>query len=111
MARNIFMAAVRATIPSGQTVSGAIDCGEGGYLCGVQLPAGFEGSALTLTVSADGVTFTTLRDESGAYQPAAAASAAISLDPAIMLPWRYVKISGGAAQGAERTLIGIVRQQ
>ena len=108
MGRNVFITIVKAVIASGQTVSGAIDCGEGGCLCALQLPAGFEGTALTLSVSADGITYTLLRDGSGAYQPAAAESAAISLDLGIMHPWRYVKVSGGAAQSAERTISAVV---
>ena len=99
------------TIASGGTVSTAIECGEGGCRCAVQTPAAFDGSALAFQVSMDGVTYVALRDGDGAYAPAATTSVGISLDPAVMYPWRYVKVSGGAsqAQSAERTIKGVIR--
>lgn len=101
-----------AVIASGQSLSGALDFGAL-VLSRIDMPAEWTAAALTFQVSADGVTYVNLYDESG--NEVTVASAAVVASRGIALSWinygsiRYLKVRSGTsalpvAQGADRTL-------
>lgn len=98
------------TIASGATISDAAQI-EGATLIGLILPAEFDGTTLTFQVSQDNATFVPLsKDTDGAaYSLAAGASKAYSLDPALFLPWAYVKLVAGTAQTGASVVTLLVR--
>ena len=106
-----------ATIASGASVSGTLDLNEE-VILGIIMPAAWTSAALTVEVSADGVTFTGLAyDDAGTQcnsiaSPVAGAAYAESL--AGMLPYRYIRLRSGPTaspvnQLAARSIIVITR--
>lgn len=98
-----------ATIASGESLSGVIDC-LGYTLVGLQMPAAWTAAVLTFQASIDGATYADLYDEDGAEVTVQAdASRAIVLDPASWAGFRYLRIRSGTSaaavnQDAERSI-------
>lgn len=98
-----------ATIANGESLSGAVDL-NGESLWGIIMPSAWTTAVITFSVSNDNVTYYPLRYNGSEHQQAeAAASVAITIDPVILNPGRYVKVRSGTsasavAQGAERVI-------
>src|SRR5436190_3123039 len=83
-----------ATIASGQSLSDAVDMGEGS-LAGIVFSDEWTAAGVDFFVSVDNVTYQQLYDVSGLVAlttGAAGADRSVSLDPAAFLGWRYVKV-------------------
>ncbi len=90
-------------------------------LLGLITPADWDAGAITFKVSNDGVTYYPLFDSSGtevsipSASIATAESRAFSLDPAVFVGWKHIKIQSGVnalavAQTPARTIILIFRE-
>ena len=107
-----------ATIANGASVSGTIDLSMTVLLAFIA-PAAWTTAALNFEVSADGVTWVTagMYDSTGSAVGSWAsltASASYNTDPAIMLPWKYLRLRSGTAgtpvvQGADRVITLVSR--
>jgi hypothetical protein len=96
------------TIASGAATSGALDC-DGRTLCGVILPAEFDGTALTFSVSTTlAGTYYSLCDGGAAYSITVAASQYVRLDPAIFAGVRFIKFTSGTNQATTDTILTAV---
>lgn len=96
-------------VASGQKLSVAIDCA-GGWLAGIILPATLTSTALTFTVSVDGVTYVALTDTAGsAISYTVAASKALSFLLTVFGSWSFVILNFGSNEGADRTITYILR--
>jgi hypothetical protein len=97
------------TIASGTKV-GVLDLG-GGFLSAIILPGTLTSTALTFTVaSAPDGTYTSLCDTSGsAISYTVAASKAMAFPKDTFAPWQYVTLNFGTNEGADRTIIYLVR--
>ena len=90
----------RVTIPFGESLPEGIFIGDNRHI-GVMLPSVWETAGLSFQVSNDGTTWTNLyKDMGDEYTVAAAASRAVSLDPDVFAPWRFLKIRSGTAASA-----------
>lgn len=99
-----------ATIPNGTALSNALDL-KGLRACSIVMPAAWTAASLTFLVSHDGVTYSSLYDDtdtevaiSTAYIVAGRARA---LTLTLFLPYRYLQLRSGvtaapANQGADR---------
>lgn len=91
------------------TVSTAMDM-EDGTLCGVFIPAGFVGTAMTFQTSIDGITFVAVNNAAGALSYVVAASKYIAIDPKDFRGMRYIKlVSGSSETGGPLTLTAAYR--
>ncbi|HXG66938.1 MAG TPA: hypothetical protein VNO70_17680 [Blastocatellia bacterium] len=127
MARNELERTITATatIPSGQSLSDAVDLGPG-VLSGILMPAAWTAAALTFQVSVDGVTFYNLtKDAASDVQIQAQAGRAYPVEAAAAFAdtlyegnpftgFRYVKVRSGTSgapvnQGAERQITLIAK--
>jgi hypothetical protein len=88
-----------ATIANGATVSGGVDL-RGSTLCGLFLPAEFDGTAVTFQACAtEGGTFVPVQDGAGAaVSKTVAASQYVPLDPATFAGIQFLKVVAGTAQ-------------
>jgi hypothetical protein len=102
--------AFTATIANGATDSGEIDLA-GCTLCGVFLPAEFDGTALKFkAASAAGGTFVAVVDGAGAdVSKTCAASKYLPLNPADFAGVRFLKLTAGTAQTGDSVLTLAVR--
>ena len=94
-----------ATIASGQTASSAVDLA-GTALVGISLPAAFTGTALTFSaaLTVDG-TYQSVRDGAGnAISKTVAQGQYIPIDPALFHGVRFLKVTSGSAEGADRVV-------
>lgn len=96
---------VTFTIASGQTVSNAIDVREK-ILVGLQFPT-MTGVALTFQASSDGVTYVAVLNPNTPYT--IASDRYLVVPSADLAGVRYIKIVSGSAEGATRTITGIIR--
>lgn len=109
---------VSITIPSGASVSNAIDCNERSVI-GFVAPAAWTTAALNIEASMDGINWMTagLLDSTNAAAgswPALTAGAGYSVDLSAMLPWQFVRFRSGTAtaatnQAAARTFSVVTR--
>lgn len=91
---------VTATIADTATKTEAIDLGNT-TICGVFIPAGFEGVALSFEASADGATFVEVQDGAGAaVAKVVAAGKYVRLDAADFAGIRWLKLVADAQTGA-----------
>lgn len=91
------------------TVTPAKDLGSK-TLCGVYIPAGWVGTAMTFQASADGVTYVAVHNAAGAYSIVVAASKYVAVDPTVFLGVRYLKlVSGSTESGGPLTVKLAVR--
>lgn len=106
-----------ATIASGESVTAAIDLGNTS-LVGFVAPAAWTTAALNIGVSVDGTNWATAALDSFGSAVSSwssvTAGAAYSVDPAAMLPWRYIRFRSGTQaspvnQSAARTFTVITR--
>jgi len=98
-----------ATIASGGTTSGAIDC-EGATLCGVFLPSTFDGTTLGFTAATSaGGTYFTLHSDGAALSLTVAASTYVALDPSIFAGVRHVKFVAGTQSTTDTILTAVLR--
>lgn len=83
----------------------------GGFLTGIILPSTLTSSALTFTVAASpSGTYTSLCGTDGtaiSYSPAA--NKAIPFPKDTFAPWQYVTLNFGTNEGADRTIIYLIR--
>lgn len=106
---NLYPSGVSAVIANGASLSGAVDLGRN-TLVGIVMPAAWTAANLTFQVSADGVTYSDLYDNTGTEKSVtAAAGRFIFTVPADWVGIRFVKVRSGTAaaainQGAARTL-------
>lgn len=98
------------TIASGQTVSGALELNQATLLA-LRTPATLTGTAFSFQVSDDGTTYVALNDPDtgAAISMIVAASKGYSIDAALFVGWRYVKVVSNAAEGADRTITLVSR--
>lgn len=100
----------RVTIPSGGSLSGAVDLGET-LPVAVVMPSAWDAAALTFQGSLDGSSFLDLYSTSGSeLQVSAAANRIIALDPAQFRGARFLKVRSGTSatpvnQTATRSLL------
>lgn len=98
-----------ATIANGESLSGAVDLGDG-ILTRIEMPAAWTAAGLTFQVSADNSTWLDLYDDAGSEVSVTAdASQAMRVDFADWIGVRYLKARSGTSgtpvnQGAERVL-------
>lgn len=98
--------ALATTILSGQQESAAIQCG-GLALCGIFVPTGFTGTALTFEASPDGVAaYVPVKSTTSgsALSYTVAAGEYIAIDPKDFQGIAFLKIKSGTAEGADRTV-------
>lgn len=106
-AASTYLASQTATIASGGTTSGAIECGDM-ILCGIITPAALTGTAFSIKVSYDGTTYNDLYTAGGTkVSITAAASRFIGLLLQDFIGAKYIKLVSNGAEGATRT-IGLV---
>lgn len=88
------------------TTSAAVDLGEA-VLAAVITPSAWSTGTLRVQGSADGSTFTDIKDADGdvASFSAVPASAAYSVDISALLPYRYVRLVSSVTQTCAVTLI------
>lgn len=92
------------TIASGQTVSSAAKIMDANLLA-IELPAAFTGTVLTFQVSADGVTYQVPYTSANAAVTIATVAQGRSYPlPTELLPWSYLKVVSGTAEGGARVL-------
>ncbi len=101
---------VNATIPSGASVSNALDCNNRA-ITGFIAPAGWTTAALTIEASVNGTEWVTelfdsTSNPAGSFA-AITASAGYAVDLASLVPWQYVRLRSGTSaspvnQGADR---------
>lgn len=94
-----------ATIASGASLSGAVDCGEGWAPVGIGMPTAWTAADLSFQVSEDGATWREMMIDA----KSAAASGYVPLSPANWCGVRYLKVRSGTSgtpvnQAAERVL-------
>lgn len=94
-----------AVIANSASESGVVDL-SGATLCGLIMPAAFDGTTLTFSSSTSATgTFQNLYDANGNQISATiAASRNIALNPADFAGVRYLKIISNSAESAERTI-------
>lgn len=108
-------AAPQAVIANGDSLSGAVDVGDGGMVA-LQMPSSWTTANLTFQASIDNSTFNNVYDGSGTeLEITAAASRYIVLPPTTFAGMRWVKIRSGTsgsavAQGGARTIKIAVRK-
>lgn len=95
---------VAATIPSGSSVSNAVDLSNA-CLVGFIAPAAWTAAALNIEVSVDGAAWVTMGvfDSSGVATgnyPSLTGGAAYAVDVQSFLPFRYVRLRSGTAASA-----------
>lgn len=106
-------------ILSGAALSETLDLGESGKLMGVHIPAAFDGTKLTLQVSADGATWQDLYGPAGnvaggvEWEQPCAAGRAFPLDGWLQTFSRWIRLRSGSAgsptnQGADRLVTVVV---
>jgi hypothetical protein len=95
-----------ATIPSGQTSSGAIDLGSA-RLWAIRTPATLTATALTFTASEDCQAYSALYDSSGTAisWTVAASRYVVNAAPAQWLSVRCFKLVIGSSEGADRSFV------
>lgn len=97
------------TISSGQTSSDAVTL-NGFGMVGMIMPAALTSTTMTFTGSQDGVTYTALYNTSGSVLTATvAASRLILFVPGDFVGINYLKLVGGTAEGADRSIQVISR--
>lgn len=95
-------------IANGQTVSGAVDLGEG-VLCGLQF-ATMTGTAITIQAAEDiAGTYVLVALRGGALSITMASDRYITLLSEETRGLRYIKLVSGSAEGAARTIQTYVR--
>lgn len=94
-----------ATIAASGTTSGEIDL-SGTTLCGVFIPASFQGTAITFqAATTTGGTFVTVKDGAGnSVSKTVGASQYVKLDPSDFAGIQFLKIVSNATESAERVL-------
>lgn len=98
------------TITGGGQVSAAAAYIGGCTLCGLFLPATFTGTTLTFSVSKDGTNFVTMQDGAGSsYTKTVANGTYCPLPPADFAGVRWLKITSGSSEGADRVITLAVR--
>jgi hypothetical protein len=105
---------VEVTIASGESLSEAVDLGQGESLVGIQMPGTWTTADLTFAGSIDGGrTFGNIYDGNGTSETEvtvpADAGQVIRLDPADWVLFRHLKVRSGTsgtpvAQGGDRTI-------
>lgn len=95
-----------ATITSGQTTSGEIDL-SGADLCGLFIPATFDGTTVTITASPiSGGTFVTVQSAGADYTLTTTASKYCPIENlAVVAGLRFIKLVAGTAQSTTDTII------
>lgn len=96
------------TIASSGTTSAAIQTG-GMSLVGIQFPATMTSTALTFTVSKDGVTYVPLYNSAGQVSYTIAGGRYIAINPVDFYGATYFKIVTGSSEGAARSLTAILK--
>lgn len=101
-------------IANGATTSGALALPKTYYLAGIMKDTSLDTStAITFTVSMDGVTYYTLYDDAGnqvSVTCQAATAEALVLDQTLFYPWQYIKAVVADAQTGDTTLQLVLRQ-
>lgn len=95
-------------IASSGTTSAAI-AAKGMSLVGVQLPATVTSTAMTFTVSSDGVTYVPLYNSAGAVSYTIASGRFIAINPVDFYGATYFKIVMGSSEAASRSLTAILK--
>lgn len=97
-----------ATIEVGETVSEAIDL-HGTFLCGLEIPANFDGSEITFQTSRDGSTYRRARNTSNDIITVTVTPGEnTSIAPTDFSMWRYIKLVTTTPQATTDTVIGLV---
>jgi hypothetical protein len=96
------------TIALSGTTSAAI-AAKGMSLVGVQLPATVTSTAMTFTVSSDGVTYVPLYNSAGAVSYTIAGGRFIAINPVDFYGATYFKIVMGSSEAASRSLTAILK--
>lgn len=108
---NYYVLPQKVTILSGQTVSDAKDLANT-TLCGIETPAALTSTAITFQGSNDGTTYVPIKDSvsGAAISVTVTTSSGYSLNPSQFAGWRFIKVVGGSAEGADRIIKLCVRQ-
>src|SRR5689334_1690823 len=97
------------TILSGQTVSNAVDI-QDQQIVGLITPAALTSIAITFQGSHDGVTYNPVTKTDGSnYSLVVAASKYVTINPNDLAGLRFVKVVAGTAEGADRSIILMLR--
>lgn len=99
-----------ALIEDGETTSTALDIRNMAFL-GAILPATFDGTGFSFTVSHDNVTYYPLSDVDGAAIAVASVAAGDAIDlPTELAAWPWIKlVSNGAQSGADATIVVVMK--
>lgn len=96
------------TIALSGTTSAAI-AAKGMSLVGIQFPAALTSTAVTFTVSSDGVTYVPLYNSAGAVSYTIAAGRYMAINPVDFYGATYFKIVMGSSEAAARSLTAILK--
>lgn len=100
---------VTFTIAATATLSDAADC-INGSLVAVLLPAAMSATNIFIQGSHDNVTFQRITDHGGVDVAITfVADRWATVDPTLLLPYRYIKLESDTAEVAQRILPGITR--
>lgn len=96
---------LEAVIESGETVSNAVNV-YGATFAAIEFPAAMTSTSITLQGSIDkGTTFNDIYTPIGGIATyTIGTSRVLVIDPTVTYPFDQIKIVGGSAEGAERTL-------
>ena len=105
---------VTVTIAQNGTTSSAAELADGFSLVALQLPATFEGTALTFTGSTDGTNYVAVYATGGAaaYSVTVQVDRIVPVDPLVFVGLRFLKVVSNAAGGenAATTVTLITRE-
>lgn len=91
------------------TVSNALDL-RGKVLVALVMPSALTSTAITFTGSTDGTTYSSMTNSSGsAITCTVAASKHVILTPTDFYGARFLKLTMGSSEGADRTIIAVMR--
>jgi hypothetical protein len=101
---------VNATIAASGTASTAVETGADSCFVGFYTPAALTGTSFTFQASPDGTTFYNVLEEGTSYSVTVAASRYVSVDPAVFVGCRFLKIVSGSTESSERVIIACFRE-
>lgn len=102
------------TIASGASLSDALELPDLRTIIAIQMPSSWTAADITFEVSYDGTTYVPLYWDGSEFTASAAASYGLSLEPAVLAGWPFVKLRSGTSgtpvnQAAERELTVLIR--
>jgi hypothetical protein len=98
------------TIPNGETTSDTATIPQILYVCGLDLPPAFTGTALSFSASIDGLNFFPLFYSGSSYTVPVTQSRYVSLDRIAMQPIKFVRVVSSTAEVDTRAISLLLRK-